>query len=120
MFIHNWHHNAPVPLLILVNRGVQIFEETPITKILKNADGAVCGVETPRGVINCETVLIACGMWTRQIAADAGATAPLWPCEHEYVLTESAAHEAAGLPVIRSYDEHIYIKGDAGRVMVCR
>jgi len=98
--------------------GVQIFEDTPVTKILKDANGAVRGVETKKGVINCEAVLLAGGMWTRQIAADAGATAPLWACEHEYVLTESAPAEAAGLPVIRSYDEHIYVKGDAGRVMV--
>lgn len=95
--------------------GVQIFENTPVLEILKNADGAVRGVRTDSGTIDCESVLLACGMWTRQIAGDAGANAPLWPCEHEYFLTESTP-EAANLPVIRSYDEHLYMKCDAGKV----
>ena len=43
-------------------------------------------------------------MWSNQVAADVGVTMPLWPCEHEYVLTD-AMPEAKGLPVVRSYDE---------------
>jgi glycine/D-amino acid oxidase-like deaminating enzyme len=54
-------------------------------------------------------------MWSQQVAADCGAAVPLWPCEHEYVLTE-AMPEAKNLPVVRSYDEYLYIKEDAGRV----
>ena len=57
------------------------------------------------------------GMWSQQIAKDAGAAVPLWPCEHEYVLTE-AMPEASGLPVVRSYDEYLYIKEDAGRILI--
>lgn len=56
-------------------------------------------------------------MWSQQIAKDAGAAVPLWPCEHEYVLTE-AMPEASGLPVVRSYDEYLYIKEDAGRILI--
>lgn len=99
--------------------GVKIFEHTPVVQILKDDEGRVCGVQTPSGTIAAETVLLACGMWTRQIAGDAGAVAPLWPCEHEYFLTE-AIPEAADLPVVRSYDEHLYLKHDAGKVVATR
>ena len=46
--------------------GVQIFEKTPVNKILvKNKK--IIGVETKFGKIDCEYVVLATGMWSRQI-----------------------------------------------------
>ena len=44
--------------------GVQIFEKTPVEKILvKNKK--IIGVQTKFGKIDCEYVVIATGMWAR-------------------------------------------------------
>ena len=49
--------------------GVKIFEKTPVNKILvKNK--RITGVETASGKINCEYVVLATGMWSRQIGED--------------------------------------------------
>ena len=56
--------------------GVQIFEKTPVNKILvKNKK--IIGVETKFGKIDCEYVILATGMWSRQIGEDIGVSIPL-------------------------------------------
>ena len=51
--------------------GVQIFEKTPVTKILVK-NNRIIGVETLEGKIECEYVVLATGMWSRQIGEDIG------------------------------------------------
>jgi len=66
--------------------GVQIFEKTPVNKILvKNKK--IIGVETKLGKIDCEYVVLATGMWSRQIGEDIGVSVPLYPNEHFYIIT---------------------------------
>jgi len=56
--------------------GVQIFEKTPVNKILvKNKK--IIGVETKFGKIDCEYVILATGMWSRQIGEDIGVSSSL-------------------------------------------
>src|SRR6478735_3777229 len=72
-------------------RGVRIFEETEVTGFaLDRGRGAsrVIGVRTERGDIECEKVVIAAGLWGREVAAKAGVTVPLQAAEHYYLLTE--------------------------------
>ena len=61
--------------------GVEIYEKTPVTKILVK-DGKITGVETVNGKIDCEYVVLATGMWSRQIGEDIGVSVPLYPNEH--------------------------------------
>mmetsp|Transcript_1654 Transcript_1654/g.2582 ORF Transcript_1654/g.2582 Transcript_1654/m.2582 type:complete len:796 (-) Transcript_1654:9975-12362(-) len=99
-------------------RGVQIFEETEINQMVTDSSGAsVVGVKTSKGDIECDNVVLCGGMWSWQLAAQVGAFCPLWPCEHEYFLTESIP-EARGHPVVRSHDEAMYIKEDAGKLLI--
>ncbi|MBT5414548.1 MAG: FAD-binding oxidoreductase, partial [Rhodospirillaceae bacterium] len=67
-------------------RGVKVFEETPVLRLERLAGGAYA-VETGQGTIRCETLVLACGLWTRDLAAQLGARVPLYPCEHFYVVT---------------------------------
>ena len=39
-------------------------------------------------IIECEYVVLATGMWSRQIGEDIGVSIPLYPAEHFYVITE--------------------------------
>ncbi len=97
--------------------GVQIFEKNPVKKILvKNKK--ICGVETYQGKIDCEYVVLATGMWSRQIGEDIGVSVPLYPNEHFYVITEPMKDLPKDLPVLRDYNACLYLKEDAGKMLV--
>ncbi|MDA7823884.1 FAD-dependent oxidoreductase [Candidatus Pelagibacter sp.] len=97
--------------------GAQIFEKTPVTKILvKNAK--ITGVETKHGKINCEYVVLATGMWSRQIGEDIDVSVPLYPNEHFYIITEPIKDLPKNLPVLRDYNDCLYLKEDAGKMLV--
>ncbi len=97
--------------------GVQIFEKSPVKKILvKNK--RISGVETSQGKIDCEYVVLATGMWSRQIGEDIGVSVPLYPNEHFYVITEPIKNLPKDLPVLRDYNSCLYLKEDAGKILV--
>jgi glycine cleavage system aminomethyltransferase T/glycine/D-amino acid oxidase-like deaminating enzyme len=97
--------------------GAQIFEKTPVEKILvKNKK--IIGVQTRFGKIDCEYVVIATGMWSRQIGEDIGVSIPLYPNEHFYIITEPLDKLPKNLPVLRDYNSCLYLKEDAGKMLV--
>ena len=97
--------------------GVKIYEKTPVTKILiKN--NRIVGVETVHGKIDCEYVVLATGMWSRQIGEDIGVSVPLYPNEHFYIITEPIKDLPKNLPVLRDYNDCLYLKEDAGKMLV--
>jgi glycine/D-amino acid oxidase-like deaminating enzyme len=62
-------------------RGVQFFEDTRVTALQKK-EGRISGVEVGDHVIEADEVVIACGLWSREVAQMAGADMPLYACEH--------------------------------------
>ena len=97
--------------------GAQIFEKTPVTKILVK-NNRIIGVETFNGKIDCEYVVLATGMWSRQIGEDIGVSVPLYPNEHFYIITEPMKDLPKDLPVLRDYNDCLYLKEDAGKMLV--
>jgi len=97
--------------------GVQIFEKTPVKKILVR-NNKIAGVETKKGKIDCEYVVLASGMWSRQIGEDIGVSVPLYPNEHFYIITEPMKDLSQNLPVLRDYNACLYLKEDAGKMLV--
>jgi 4-methylaminobutanoate oxidase (formaldehyde-forming) len=97
--------------------GAQIFEKTPAIKILVKKDRIV-GVETSKGKIDCEYVVLATGMWSRQIGEGIGVSVPLYPNEHFYIITEPMKDLPKDLPVLRDYNDCLYLKEDAGKMLV--
>jgi len=97
--------------------GAQIFEKTPVEKILVK-DKKIIGVQTKFGKIDCEYVVIATGMWSRQIGEDIGVSIPLYPNEHFYIITEPLENLPKNLPVLRDYNSCLYLKEDAGKMLV--
>jgi glycine cleavage system aminomethyltransferase T/glycine/D-amino acid oxidase-like deaminating enzyme len=97
--------------------GAQIFEKTPVTKILVK-NNRIIGVETFEGKIECEYVVLATGMWSRQIGEDIGVSVPLYPNEHFYIITEPMNDLPKNLPVLRDYNDCLYLKEDAGKMLV--
>ena len=97
--------------------GVQIFEKTPVNKILVKKN-RIIGVETSKGKIDCEYVVLATGMWSRQIGEDIGVSVPLYPNEHFYIIIEPMNNLPKNLPVLRDYNDCLYLKEDAGKMLV--
>jgi len=97
--------------------GAKIFEKIPVTKILVK-NGKITGVQTENGKIDCEYVVLATGMWSRQIGEDIDVSVPLYPNEHFYIITEPIKNLQKDLPVLRDYNDCLYLKEDAGKMLV--
>ena len=97
--------------------GAQIFEKSPVKKILIR-NGKVHGVKVNGSQIECEYVVLATGMWSRQIGEQIGVSVPLYPAEHFYVITEPIENLSKTLPVIRDFDNSVYFKEDAGKLLI--
>ncbi len=97
--------------------GVKIFEKSPVEKILKK-NGKIHGVVVNKKTIECEYVVLATGMWSRQIGEDMGFSIPLYPAEHFYVITEPMKDLPKDIPVLRDFDDSLYLKEDAGKMLI--
>jgi len=97
--------------------GAKIFEQSPVETILTK-NGRVNGVRVNGQDIECEYVVLATGMWSRQIGEKIGVSIPLYPAEHFYVITEPIENLSPTLPVIRDFDSCTYIKEDAGKLLI--
>ena len=98
------------------DRGVTIREGIAVEQVRVENQAAV-GVETEGGYVEAETVVLACGIWTRQLAAAAGVNVPLHPCEHFYVVTEPLEGMLAGMPTLRDPTNYTYFKEETGKLM---
>ncbi len=98
------------------DRGVTIREGVAVEQVLVR-NGTAVGVETEAGPVEAETVVLACGIWTRQLAAAAGVNVPLHPCEHFYVVTEPLEGMTPGMPTLRDPTNYTYFKEETGKLM---
>ena len=97
--------------------GAKIFEDSPIEDILiknKRIEGVIVNGKK----IECEYIILATGMWSRQIGEKFGVSIPLYPAEHFYVITEPIKEVPKDLPVIRDFDSRTYFKEDAGKLLL--
>jgi len=97
--------------------GAKIFEKRPVQKILVK-NGRITGVKVNNQTIECEYIVLATGMWSRQIGEELGVSIPLYPAEHFYIITEPIKDLPKNLPVLRDFDDRLYLKEDAGKLLV--
>ncbi|CAN7764266.1 GcvT family protein [Mesorhizobium sp. LjNodule214] len=97
--------------------GVKIFENAEVTDLWRTADGHY-QVRTNEGVVEAEILVLACGLWTRELASKLGARIPIYAAEHFYVVTEAMDFVTPTLPVLRDTDGHVYLKEDTGKLLV--
>ena len=91
--------------------------DTPVTASEKR-HGRAAAVVTPAGRIDCETVVICAGLWSRELALLAGVNAPLYACEHFYILTRPIAGINGHLPTLSAQDAYLYVRDDVGGLLV--
>jgi 4-methylaminobutanoate oxidase (formaldehyde-forming) len=99
------------------NRGVRIFEDTPVTG-MTTKNGHVAAVTTAQGEIACETVVIAAGLWSPVLGRMIGVKVPLHAVQHLYILTKPLEIVTRDMPLFISYDERLYGREDVGGLLV--
>ena len=103
-------------------RGVRFFEDTRVTGLQKK-HGRISGVGIGDHVIEADEVVIASGLWSREVAEMAGAHMPLYACEHFYMLTKPLAEvqalgKGAHLPTLNDQDAFLYARDDVEGLLV--
>jgi len=97
-------------------RGVRIIEGVSVVD-LRTENGRIVGAETEQGYIEAETVVLASGIWTRQLAEKIGVNVPLQACEHFYIVTEPIDGVTSGMPIVRDPGGYTYFKEETGKIM---
>ena len=98
-------------------QGVTVAQGVTVTDVVIS-DGAVRGVVTDHGTIECEYVVNAAGMWARQLGERSGVTVPLQAAEHYYLITEQIEGIDPTWPVIEDPASHGYYREEVGGLMI--
>ena len=70
-------------------RGAEYYEHTKVEALEQTKDG--WRVITDKGVITCEHVVNAGGLWAKQIGRMAGIELPVSPLKHHYLISDTIA-----------------------------
>ena len=97
--------------------GARILENVTVTGFHVEG-GAIKGINTTSGSVACEVAVLCGGIWSRDLGKLAGVNVPLYASEHMYVLTEPHPSIPRELPVLRDADGFVYVKEDAGKLLV--
>ena len=68
--------------------GAEVYRDAPVLELNPQPD-SIWQVVTPKGTIHTEVVVNAGGLWAREVAALAGVFLPIFPMEHQYLITEA-------------------------------
>ena len=99
------------------DRGAAIRERVRVEELLLEGR-TMTGVRTDRGDVEVETVVLACGLWTRDLAGTVGVPVPLYAAEHVHVSTEPIEGSHDLLPLVRGLDGSFYARHHAGGLMI--
>jgi sarcosine dehydrogenase len=80
--------------------------------------GRITSVETSEGLWEADTIILATGMWSRELAAKLGLKIPACAVEHQYIITESTGIEIGHYPTLRDPERLVYYKPDVGGRLV--
>ena len=97
--------------------GANIIEKNKVIAI-EQKENKVTKVVTEMGDIACDKIVISAGMWSREVGKLCGVSIPLHACEHFYAVTEYSENIPKNLPVLRNPDAQIYVKEDAGKLLI--
>ena len=74
----------------------------------------VTKVITNEGTYEAENVVLAAGMWSKELGAKLGVSIPACALEHQYVITEPIPDFPSNLPSLRDPDRLVYYKPEMG------
>jgi len=96
-----------------IRQGIKVLDFTV-------ADGRITSVETSDGTYQTDNIVMAAGMWSRELGAKLGLKVPACAVEHQYIVTEPLPdiELVKNLPQLRDPERLVYYKPDAGGRMV--
>ena len=97
--------------------GVRICEDTQVTGFEFDGDD-IRAVQTDRGRVECEKLVICGGQWSHQLGQMAGVNIPLVSVQHQYLATEKIEGVASSLPTLRDPDRLTYFKEEVGGLVM--
>ncbi len=112
---------------LVAGGGVEIFPNTPVQRI-DSQDGRVRGVETPKGYIAADRVIVACGIWGALVGKNAGVPIPVAAGDHpllffrgaklDELLKQHSPREDMCYPLLRIQDLAAYVRDTGGHESV--
>ncbi len=97
--------------------GASIVESCTLLDVVVEG-GKVRRAVTEHGDIQTNKIVIAGGMWSRELGAKLGVAVPLHAAEHFYIVTEPIAKIDHSLPVLRDLDARFYLKEDNSQILL--
>ncbi|MBI2976460.1 MAG: FAD-dependent oxidoreductase [Chloroflexi bacterium] len=100
--------------------GARVYTNTRVTGIELSPAGEVTKVITDQGEIKTGIVVNAAGQWAPRIGEMVGATLPMTPLMHQFILTKPIpGHELPRhTPVVRDPDNLVYIREEVRGYLV--
>ncbi len=104
-------------------RGAEIAQHNRVHGLRRRPRSVGGGweVDTDRGVVACEHVVNAAGLWARQVGRMAGVDLPVVPMEHHYLVTEPLP-ELAGLhrelPMVMDLEGYTYARQEGDGMLL--
>jgi 4-methylaminobutanoate oxidase (formaldehyde-forming) len=97
--------------------GAQIFEDTEVLDFeMKN--NQVVGIKTDKGDIKCESMVLATGMWSRELGRKLGISVPIHACQHMHFVTLPIEGAYKGMPILRDQDGCLYFREEVGGLLI--
>ena len=96
-----------------IRQGVKVLD-------FKVLAGRITEVITSEGTWTAENVVLAAGMWSRELGQKLGIQVPACAVEHQYIVTEPLpdVELVKSLPTLRDPERLVYYKPDAGGRLV--
>lgn len=94
-----------------IRQGVEVTDFT-----VRNV--RITEVKTSGGTYEAQNVILATGMWSREIGTKLGIRVPACAVEHQYIVTESTGSEIGHYPTLRDPERLVYYKPDVGGRLV--
>jgi 4-methylaminobutanoate oxidase (formaldehyde-forming) len=98
-------------------KGARI-EEGTVVERLTTRSGRIIGVETSRGPIAADVVVVAAGLWSRNLLTPVGSHLAQWPCEHMYLIADVSPPLDRQTPSFVAPDCLAYGREEVGSLLI--
>lgn len=96
--------------------GGKVVEGASVARLIRSGD-QVTGVETTDGVVPADLVVLAAGLWSRNLAAGVGVALPQWPAQHFYTILDVGQTLPREMPSFVSPDDLCYGREEVGHFL---
>lgn len=99
------------------NQGAEIRQGVKVVDFKKQGRRIVEVITTGENY-KAENIILATGMWSRELGQKLGIRIPACAVEHQYIVTESTGLDLSNYPTLRDPERLVYYKPDVGGRLV--